>query len=494
MRIFCLFIAALCSTIAQADRKLEYIGDPTLGRDNVKVKLTVTDEENVIIRDKVDELVVENCRMGKFSGSARVVIVRNSPGFGVQKFEGKQTGEAEKQFEFFDSPNSWIADSRIKGPTFAWASEGFTYARNNLDMRHSILEGVELRGKGNFLVEDNTMQGDYMKTNDLIEIGPNLPIPKRMDAFNWPNRSSLILDPVYTPQPGWRYLTDTFLSGPNIGRSITYGYPLKDWVKNVVVRRNKMDGARIAGMFLYCVDNFRVYDNEVSNTSDYNLGAEWCDNGIFFNNTLRQDRDKQIRTGGGLSVMQSINNVQIVDNKLDGSNIYIRPWGYPITNVTVQNNYLKTPFDSARGKIWVMYEGVLWAKGIHIRYNKLDGGWIDINSSPFYTEGTIIGNEVNRFGYDPTGGWTQHTDNRFGISLESFKGEVTDNKVNGARFPIRDFNVGPDRLTSIVFGGNNTADGVEAKILVSDKNKPPVFEVPLPNEPSIPPSVTLSSF
>lgn len=475
-----LLILISLSVASNADRKFEIVGDPTLGRDNVKIKLTVTDEENAIIRDNVDELIIENCRMGKFSGSARVVTIRNSPGFGVQKFEGKKTGETEKQFEFFNSPNSWIADSKVNGPTFAWDSEGFVYARNKLDIRHSRLEGVELRGKGNFLVEDNTMQGDYEKTNDLIEIGPNFPIPKRMDAFKWPDRNNLIFDPVYTVQPGWRYVSATFLTGVNKGKSLTYGYPLKDWVKNVVVRRNKMDGARIAGMFLYCVDNFQVYDNEVSNTSDYNLGAEWCDNGIFFNNTMRQDRDKQIRTGGGLAVMQSINNVQIVNNKFDGSNLYIRPWGYPITNVTVQNNYLKTPFDSSRGKIWVMYEGVLWAKNINIRYNKLDGGWIDVNSSQFYTEGTIIGNEVSRFGYDPTGGWIQHNDSRFGITVESFKGEITGNKITGARFPVRDFNVGGERLTSIITGGNNTADGVETNVIVSDKNKPPVFEAEVP--------------
>ena len=414
---------------------------------------------------RAETLVIENCRntyVGKCD--VRRIEVRGGSNIKVEGMVMDRPLNADTVFiEVWNSPGFVASWNKLDGAgIFVWGSKGVKILNNEIDISNHNVEGVQLRGPGEFLVAENEIRGDYARSNDLMQISNESGNGPSHQPFFWPEREKLNFSKPAVRHSGWVYHEATFLTPENKGKTITYGYDPSVYADNVIVRNNRLIGSKVAGLFLWRVKNGIVDGNYVQDTHDYGLGGEWVKDIVFKGNKVVQS-PQFIGRGGGIAVMNAADDVSVTGNELDGSTILVRPWGFPIYNVLIKNNVVRNG-----GRISAMYGGTMWLKGLQIEDNVIYGGFIDVNSSPFYTTGVIQRNTVHRSGNDL----------RFGISVESFDGVVSANKVFGAEFPYRDFNA-EGRLTSKVVFSGNLQDGKSAKMQVYvPEKKPPLSLAP----------------
>lgn len=326
-------------------------------------------------------------------------------------------------------------------------------------------EGIMFEGVSYGVIDGNSILGsreDRNRSDDLIQIQPSPSAERRayQDPFNWPNRAEWNFKPYDGPAASetFRVFHKAPLVGEHAGKVMTYATEVGDWPVGNRITNNNLHNAGIAGVFVLRCRKTTIQGNTVSNSIDSWFSVEWAEETWVEGNTCWQTPGLK---GGGIGFLHyGLNNVAI-NNITSGPRIVIRGWGFPQIGTQIIGN--------KAGGILVYYTtggDFPWHDGYLIQGNIVDRRIEVGNPVVVYSTGDIIGNTLLADRSDAVG-----------ISVESFRGTITDNTIlgrdRGGRFALRDFNVG-GRLTSEVQSAGNRIGGEEKGIVVYDLEKPPI--------------------
>lgn len=458
-----------------------------------KIQITIQNAVGKTYEGLVADIIrFDSCQGIKIgSNTCKKMYVTNSYNVLMNGISFQDAPSNDWALEVLDSPFFTMTDSMISG---AGMRVQDSYAPKikgcQIDTWGSSKEGIRLSGCNDFTIDDCDVEGDIAEEsgvtgNDLIQIENSYrvkPDPKHTfrDPFKWPNRDELIFDEFDDSfmrgedgelLPDHRVYRGTWLNETqHAGKTQVYAEKVDDWQNGGQIVNCRLSNARIACIFLLRTRNVIVANNIFKNSRDYHCGAEWAEDcEIRDNISVQEDKWIGVGSGGGISLMHYIKDCSVRNNVMRNCNISVRGWGFPVIRPHIVGNTIYN------GKIWFGYGSTVWHKDILIKDNYMTRGRIEISASPFYTTGIIEGNTL--------------LDGRerelIGISLEGFRGVLRDNLVYRAErkgaYAIRDFNVGPERLTSVVLQAGNYVNDVLAPLSVYKADRPPVpatYEAP----------------
>ena len=298
--------------------------------------------------------------------------------------------------------------------------------KNTIDVTGHQLEGIQFRGCDNFLISENKVSGRIDgpkegRSNDMIQVGPTQKDgnPGAKYPFVWGEKTRKF---VQFRRPdvadGWTVYSRVAAGGPFAERTCYWAFETGRYIRGGVIEKNEVANGGIAGVFVWNAIGTKIVNNVGRNFKDYTLGVEWGINCEISGNTAIQEPRYRwgSATNGGVSVMHLADRNVVRDNALEGCNVWVVPWGVIQDGVQVWDNRISD------GGIMMSYLGTPISHNLSIRNNSITRGFVQIHSSPFYTTGEIIGNRLS-------GGVKE---NRYGMTLESFKERLQKTESRGA--------------------------------------------------------------
>lgn len=465
-----------------------------------KIQLTIENARGKTFEGLFADIITfKNCRDIKIgANTCKKMYVYDSYNVLMQGISFNDAYSNDWALEVLDSPFFTMTDSMVIGAGIrVQDSYGCKVKSCQIDTWGSNREGIRLSGCNDFIIDDCDVEGDIgeesgVTGNDLIQIENSFrakPDPKFTfrDPFKWPNRDQFIFDEFDDSfmrdengnlLPDHRVFRATWLNTTaNQGKTQVYAEKVDDWQNGGQIVNCRLSNARIACIFLLRTRNVIVANNVFKNSRDYHCGAEWAEDcEIRDNISIQEDKWIGVGSGGGLTLMHYIKDCSIRNNVMRNCNISVRGWGFPVIRPHIVDNTLYS------GKIWFGYGSAPWYKEILIKGNYMTRGRIEISASPFYTTGQILDNTL----------LDGKEKDVIGISLEAFHGVVSGNQIyrkeRNGQFAFRDFNIGPERLTSILhLPCSNYVNGKDAVYAVykPDREAVPTEYIP-PVEPENP--------